>query len=1255
MTTKNFRVRRGLTIAGDTTGTTSLAAANSGGDQNYTLPTALPTTNGYVLASQTDGTMSWADNTNTTYTIDASTTLGGANLNLNGSDSTVDSVTFTGTTGVTVTAPDANTIDIAIGQPVAPTDTVSFNSLTVTGGYFTTDPGVAVTMNQQNIQIGDSTSASQGFSISGSIGHGAFLYFDPTTDSFYFDSQAAGNLLTLSPTTATLIGDLDVKGGDITNSTGALQLTTASNGAITLAPNGTGRITLGSDIVNIGDGAATSELRAYTNTTLRLSAVETTSGATSYIDIENGANANIKIAPNGTGDVHIYTDSTRFGDQNAAATLTTYGTGDLILRTNEGSAVEGSITLANGANGNMTLAPNGSGSVALTLANGGNLTNTRNYVLGTIRDTTTAAAGDIWSYLLGGALGVRGVSLDNTGDTTKRPGMVLRSYGSTNNRPFILGEFNRGTVASPLTTNSGNTLLEIDGSGYNGTQWATDAVSVAPIGITFQAAENWTTTANGSRFRVDAQPIGVSPSGLTRSNLINHTSSQATYRSDNWAFATREAGPQGGAGQTLVTLAVVGSGSSAENTLNLLKTDATGANNQGVINFTTQRSTGGTYSPTQSGDRLGQYKFNGNTSSTTTPAVGASPALAIGAVATENWTVSAQGTKLLIQAVKNGATTQTDIIDHSPTAAVYKSDSFTFATSTGSTILAFDSSGNLTIGGDLRINGNDIKASDGNTAITMVPITSNNPNTDFSGNIVKGSLRAGTGEANGNIFEFLSGATPSTGISVDNTDKVADRTSVVIRNYGGSLTGGLPRANVIMEAARGTAASPTNVGNADNLMEIQANGYTSTGWATDLSATIPGLIRIRAAEAWNNGLNNTGTTFQVVTNPTATTLSATSLIATLINNPQSSLIRSDSISFANKAGNNTFNVSSTGQISGYDGAGTNTLFVDSNGDMTLNSSTPSTTGAEFQIPAGTVPTGGGGAFLQVGDVNIAQMASSWQSVYSPGFKYTGLASSSTLTGNGTLFEISSRWKANAGTSTYDPPQTDWGIGAFQFSADNSTTATSQKPAGQIRVVATENWDATHWGTKITLDANVQGTGGGKQVASLSPETSSISTDALAFNDSSGSPLVGDKITYNRVYGSWYQGGITPVATTATPLPIGSATYSNIATVGSTTRIIPGATGKYILNYGFNAGQPGGNALSNIEVSLYKNGTQVTDTIRNYVLPYDLNAEKIFITGQWMIDPLNTTDYYEIYYDWSIGSITAETLSALTTILTPVGI
>ena len=74
------------------------------------------------------------------------------------------------------------------------------------------------------------------------------------------------------------------------------------------------------------------------------------------------SNGNVVIAPNGTGDVQLDADTVRVGDNNANATITTNGTGDLILNTNAGSS-SGSITIADGSGGDITISPDGAGSV----------------------------------------------------------------------------------------------------------------------------------------------------------------------------------------------------------------------------------------------------------------------------------------------------------------------------------------------------------------------------------------------------------------------------------------------------------------------------------------------------------------------------------------------------------------------------------------------------------------------------------------------------------------------------------------------------------------------------------------------------------------------------------------------------------------------------------------------------------------------------------------------------------------------------
>jgi len=73
-------------------------------------------------------------------------------------------------------------------------------------------------------------------------------------------------------------------------------------------------------------------------------------------------NIDINVTPAGTGNVNLSADSVQVGDNDANATITTQGTGDLILNTNNGTNA-GKITLLDGANGNIEFTNNGSGNV----------------------------------------------------------------------------------------------------------------------------------------------------------------------------------------------------------------------------------------------------------------------------------------------------------------------------------------------------------------------------------------------------------------------------------------------------------------------------------------------------------------------------------------------------------------------------------------------------------------------------------------------------------------------------------------------------------------------------------------------------------------------------------------------------------------------------------------------------------------------------------------------------------------------------
>jgi len=76
-------------------------------------------------------------------------------------------------------------------------------------------------------------------------------------------------------------------------------------------------------------------------------------------------NGNLALTPNGTGDVQLDADTVRVGDNNADVTITTNGTGDLTLNTNAGSS-SGVITIADGADGNIAITPNGTGEVDIS-------------------------------------------------------------------------------------------------------------------------------------------------------------------------------------------------------------------------------------------------------------------------------------------------------------------------------------------------------------------------------------------------------------------------------------------------------------------------------------------------------------------------------------------------------------------------------------------------------------------------------------------------------------------------------------------------------------------------------------------------------------------------------------------------------------------------------------------------------------------------------------------------------------------------
>lgn len=197
------------------------------------------------------------------------------------------------------------------------------------------------------------------------------LYNYRTDDSgsgtnYYVTVQYTGTgssgTLTMPNETGTVLSTATSYGGgnlSITASAGQIDLsssstldlvTSAANSNITLTPHGTGSVTVSKvdiaggeiDAVTIGTNSACTDLR-----------VDNLKLDTSTISATN-TNGNVIVSPNGTGEVVIGTGA-------ASGKLSSSGDFDLVLET--GNSTTGSVTITDGANGDISLTPNGSGVV----------------------------------------------------------------------------------------------------------------------------------------------------------------------------------------------------------------------------------------------------------------------------------------------------------------------------------------------------------------------------------------------------------------------------------------------------------------------------------------------------------------------------------------------------------------------------------------------------------------------------------------------------------------------------------------------------------------------------------------------------------------------------------------------------------------------------------------------------------------------------------------------------------------------------
>ena len=283
------------------------------------------------------------------------------------------------------------------------------------------------------------------------------LTFNSTTEVLSVGTGVSVGGLTVGTSTITVtsgLSILDTTGAELVNfiATGsAVNELTIANAAtsnppilsatgdnstigIHIKPKGEGEVIIGSDERSTLTSNGTRDLELTTNS-------GTNSGT---ITIENGSNADISLKPNGTGYVVV-------GRSGSTGKITSNGTRDLELSTNSGTS-SGTIIIKDGANEDITLVPNGAGSVVV----GGN----------EIDNVTITSTGALTAAGL--VTCNSGISVSSSNGTSG--GFIDFLEGSSNGTSYVRlqapGSLTSNVILTlPGTSGSNGQFLRTDGSG----------------------------------------------------------------------------------------------------------------------------------------------------------------------------------------------------------------------------------------------------------------------------------------------------------------------------------------------------------------------------------------------------------------------------------------------------------------------------------------------------------------------------------------------------------------------------------------------------------------------------------------------------------------------------------------------------------------------------------------------------------------------------------------------------------------------
>jgi len=621
-------------------------------------------------------------------------------------------------------------------------------------------------------------------------------------------------------------------------------------------------------------------------------------------------------------------------------------------------------------------------------------------------------------------------------------------------------------------------------------------------------------------------------------------------------------------------------------------------------------------------------------------------------------------------------------------------------------VTLLDGSGNTILSGDLTVTGNDIKSSTGAAALTFNDINVKvNGELTVTGNTIRSS--GGSAFPAGDIAIQLSGSNVT----------VAGDLAV----NGGDITTTQTTGNLF-----NTTATTVNLAGAATTVSIGAN----TGTTTVNNNLVADDISVATVDATNLEVTNIkakdGTAAASIANTTGAVSITTQLTVDNININGNTLISTDTNGNITLDPNGTGNVATTFSNGGnvtndrnyITGAIRNATTQTTNGDIwELNTSAaqsatnPYFRGVSLSNSADTTRgpatllrsyTGGAGAGSASRGRLIFEKARGFPegvstgpaalqandimgSVDATGYSSTGWLNDTIPAVGGFFgFTASENWVSNTniGTQfalTLAPTATTVTSGANlinvlglspQGAVHRSDTYDFQQgKSGTTSLLALTSTLATFVGDVRINGNDIQGSGGSSAITLTSANTATtVRGDAINLQTAASVGIVGSAISYNRVYGQWQNlNTITPAAdNTAYAFALPTIDFANVASVNTTSRIVPGAAGFYKLQFSVQVRNDDSAAEHIAYFWWRKNGTDVPGSMGRVGVPKAAGAGDALTIAGWdnMISSANTTDYWELIYatdssahiDFPTFAATAfgPATSALFVTLVPVG-